>query len=90
MKYVILFSLLFLTLSAFAQDCTKEMLAQKAGTWKAGLQGSIAGVTATDLAKEKAVLAAIHKMVSSNYSPTGCQILYGTTFGKYPLEGQIF
>ena len=90
MKYVILFSLLFLTLSAVAQDCTKEMLAQKPGTWKAGLQGSIAGVTATDLAREKAVLAGIHKMVSSNYSPTGCQILYGTTYGKYPLEGQIF
>jgi hypothetical protein len=73
-----------------AQDCTQELLAQKPGTWKVGMKGSIAGVTAADLAKEKAVMADIHKMVSSNYSPTGCQLLYGTAYGKYPLEGQKF
>jgi len=90
MKYVVLFSVFFLTLSTAAQDCTQELLAQKPGDWKAGMKGSIAGVTATDLAKEKAVLADIHKMVSSNYSPTGCQVLFSTAFGKYPLEGQTY
>jgi hypothetical protein len=90
MKYVILFSVLFLSLSAVAQDCTQELLAQKPGVWKAGMKGSIAGVTAADLTREKLVLADIHNMVSSNYSPTGCQLLHATAYGKYPLEGQKF
>ena len=90
MKYIIILSAIFLTLNAVAQDCTPEDLAQKPGIWKAGLKGSIAGVTATDLTKEKAVLASIHKMVSSNYSPTGCQLLYATAYGKYPMEGQTY
>ena len=90
MKYRILFSILFLTLSAFAQDCIQENLTQIPGTWKVGMKGSIAGVTAADLTKEKAVLAGIHKMVSTNYSPTGCEVLYATAFGKYPLEGQTY
>jgi hypothetical protein len=90
MKYRILFSILFLALSALAQDCIQENLTQIPGTWKVGIKGSIVGVTATDLAKEKAVLAGIHKMVSTNYSPTGCEVLYGTAFGKHPLEGQTY
>jgi hypothetical protein len=90
MNYLALLFFLFHTLSSMAQDCSQEALAQKPGTWKAGMKGTIAGVTTTDLAKEKAVLAGIHKMVSSNYSPTGCQLLYATAFGKYPLEGQKY
>jgi len=90
-KYFLsLISFACITFSTFAQDCTEEDLALKPGIWKAGMKGSIAGVTATDLVKEKSVLADIHKMVSSNYFPTGCQVLYSTVFGKYPLEGQIF
>jgi hypothetical protein len=90
MKSLILFVIIFFSFHSLAQDCTKELLAQKPGTWKVGMKGSIAGVTATDLVKEKAVLADIHKMVSSNYSPTGCQLLYATAFGKYPLIGQTY
>jgi hypothetical protein len=90
MKHIIVFAAVLITLTSYAQDCSKELLAKKPGTWKAGMKGSIAGVTATDLAKEKAVMADIHKMVSSNYSPTGCQLLYGTAYGKYPLEGQTY
>lgn len=86
----LLLGIVAIALTLSAQDCTKELLAQKPGTWKAGQQGSIHNVSAADLAKEKAVLASIHKMVSSNYSPTGCQILYSTVFGKVPLDGQIF
>jgi hypothetical protein len=90
-KYMILIiSIAVIAGSSSAQDCSKELLAQKPGTWKIGLKGSTGGVTAVDLTKEKAVLASIHQMVSSNYSPTGCQLLYGTTYGKYPLEGQTF
>jgi hypothetical protein len=87
---ILLFCISVIAVSSVAQDCTQELLKDKPGIWKAGMKGSIAGVTATDLAKEKAVLANIHKMISSNYSPTGCQLLYGTTYGKYPLEGQTF
>jgi len=90
MNYLALLFVLFLTLSSIAQDCTQEALAQKPGTWKAGMKGSIAGVTATDLAKEKAVLANIHKMISSKYTPVGCEINYSTVFGKYPMEGQVY
>jgi len=90
MNYLALLFVLFLKLSLMAQDCTQETLAQKPGTWKVGLKGSISGVTAADLTKEKAVLAGIHQMVSSNYSPTGCQLLYATAFGKYPMEGQTY
>jgi hypothetical protein len=90
MNYLTILFVFFLSLSSTAQDCTQEDLAQKPGTWKIGLKGSIANVTAADLAKEKAVLASIHKMISSNYSPLGCEVSYSTVFGKYPMEGQVY
>jgi hypothetical protein len=90
-KYMILIiSIAVIACSSSAQDCSKELLKDKPGTWKGGQQGSIHNVTAADLAKEKAVLASIHKMVSSNYSPRGCEISYSTVFGKVPMEGQIY
>jgi hypothetical protein len=82
MKYIFLPAFLLITLNAFTQDCSKELLKQKPGTWKAGQQGSIQNVGSTDLTKEKAALAAIHKMVSTRYSPQGCQISYSTVYGK--------
>lgn len=90
MKIVVLFTFLLASLYSSAQDCTAEWLAQKSGTWKAGPTGSIANVTSTDLTKEKAVLAGIHKMVSSKYNPVGCELNYSTVFGKYPDEGQAY
>jgi len=77
-----------MTITAFTQDCSKELLRQKPGTWKAGPQGSIHDVTAADLAKEKAVIAGIHTMITANYAPTGCQIGYNTMYGKYSVAGQ--
>lgn len=82
MKYKLIFSIIIFSVAASAQDCSKELLAQKPGTWKAGLKGSIVNVSSADLVKEKAVLGTIHKMVNTGYSPKGCQVLYGTTFGK--------
>lgn len=66
-----------------AQDCSKELLRQKPGTWKAGMQGSVANVSAADLAKEKAVTTAIHKMIAASYKPGGCQISYNGVYGKH-------
>ena len=86
--FFILLSLV--SLHAFTQDCSKELLQQKPGTWKAGPQGSIHNVMAADLAKERSVITAIHKMVNTNYSPKGCQISYSTVYGKDPDAGQTF
>ena len=90
MKTIILFAFVLSALYTSAQDCTKELLAQKPGTWKAGPQGSIANVISTDLVKEKSVLADIHKMISSKYNPVGCQLSYSMVYGKYPDEGQTY
>lgn len=90
MRYILSTLLLFLTLTAFSQDCSKELLRKKSGTWKEGSQGSIHNVAPADLAKEKAVMAGIHKMITTNYTPTGCQIGYSTVFGKYTVPGQTW
>ena len=90
MKYLALFVVLFFSVTASGQDCTQELLAQKPGTWKAGQQGFIENVTAADLTKEKAVIASIHKMVSSNYKPTGCEVSYSNVYGKHPDTGQTW
>ncbi len=88
MKYIILSILLSIALKTFSQDCSKELLRLKPGTWKAGQQGSIANVSAADLGKEKVVLASIHKLITSNYKPTGCEISYSNVFGKSTVAGQ--
>jgi hypothetical protein len=83
MKILVLTVLLVFVRPLFAQECTQELLTQKAGTWKAGRQGSIQNVSASDLVKEKAVLAAVHKMISSKYKPTGCEANFSTVYGKH-------
>ena len=83
MKKIILFLLFGTTVNAFAQDCTKELLRQKPGIWKAGAQGSIQNVAAADLVKEKAVMGSLHKMISTGYTPKGCQVSYSTIYGKH-------
>src|SRR6188472_502841 len=90
MKYLLLFSISFLSIALTAQDCSKELLKQKPGTWKTGPQGSIKNVSAADLVKEKAVVAAIHKMVFAKYKPIGCEISYSNVYGKYPSAGQTW
>jgi hypothetical protein len=90
MKYLFFVTTIILTLFSSAQDCSKELLRQKPGTWKTNPQGSIRNVSAGDLVKEKGVIAAIHKMININYKPTGCQISYSTVYGKYPSAVQNF
>ncbi len=90
MNYKIIFACFIFPLTIQAQDCSKEILKQKPGTWKAGQQGSIQNISATDLTKEKSFIAAIHKMVSTDYKPMGCQISYSNVYGKNPGTGQTF
>lgn len=87
MKYSFLI-VLFFSMHTNAQDCSPELLREKPGAWKAGIPGSIQNVGATDLAKEKTVLAGIHRMVASRYSPKGCQALYTNAFGKHLPAGR--
>ena len=80
MKYLLSFMVILICLGTYAQDCDEDVLQHKPGYWKAGMKGSTYNVTATDLAKGKAVLAAIHKMIDSGYDPIGCQALYTNSF----------
>ncbi|HEY9362382.1 MAG TPA: hypothetical protein VIQ00_03900 [Chitinophagaceae bacterium] len=57
MKFKIIVACLLFPIWLPAQDCTKELLAQKPGKWKAGQQGSINNVSVADFAKEKLALA---------------------------------
>ena len=75
MKYLILITIVFIPLYAPAQDCNQTALLQKPGTWKES-SGGLSGVAAADLAKEKKVVAAIHSMVKSKYSPRGVNANY--------------
>jgi hypothetical protein len=71
-----------------AQDCKPEVIAKLHGTWKKNQQGTTPNVNAADLIKEKSVLSNIHKLISTNYKPTGCQVAYSTVFGKDPADGK--
>lgn len=78
-KYIFFFlSLSIAFYSSSAQDC-----AQKAGAWKAGMKGSQAG-TATDLAKEKKVVEAIHTMVKAKYTPASVEANYTGAYSANP------
>lgn len=82
MKYFFLNTLLFITLhAAHSQDCSKELLMQKPGTWKESSGGGT-GITAADLAREKKVVAAIHTMIKSKYSPLGVAIEFTGSYGR--------
>ena len=80
LKYFLIIIPGFLALTTFSQDCDQKVLQNTPGYWKAGMKGSTYNVTAPDLAKGKAVLAAIHKMIDSGYDPIGCQALYANSF----------
>ena len=83
MKFSLLAVAIFLSMFVSAQDCSKEALRKKPGRWTPGLQGSIRNVNAADLAKEKATMAKVHKMVTASYKPVGCEISHNTVFGKH-------
>lgn len=72
----------FPTFAVFAQDCNPTILLQKPGKWIAGNKGSEGG-TPADLAKEKKIIAAIHTMITSKYSPAGVEADFLGVYG-YP------
>jgi hypothetical protein len=72
-----------LALFAEAQPCSQEELATQAGSFKAGMPGSIRNVTPADLTRERATLSKLHRSISSSYQPTGAQVSYAYVFGKH-------
>lgn len=74
--------ILLFSLNNFAQDCSKELLLQKPGVWKANSQGSTFGVSAADLLKEKKMVAAIHSMIQSKYSPMGVEAGFNGSYTR--------
>ena len=86
MKYVFLLWALCASLNAFSQDCDPATVAQKPGSWKEGMKGSVTGIPAADLEKEKKVVAAIHLMVKSKYSPTGVQADFNRSYDRPDSE----
>jgi len=72
--------------AAFTQPCSVEMLLKVPGNWKGPGLGSVHNVTPENLAKEKAVVGEIQKMISSAYQPYGVNASYSYVFG-YGLSG---
>jgi hypothetical protein len=73
MKYLIISCLLFVSLRISAQDCTEASILQTPGVWKEGMKGSVSGIPAADIDKERKVVLAIHQLVKSKYTPMGVQ-----------------
>ncbi len=88
-KTCFVITVLLFGLELSGQECTPESLAQTPGTWKQGIAGSTPNVTAAELAKEKAVLASIHKMLVDGYKPKGVEVTYANAFnGPTPYSGK--
>jgi len=86
MKYVLLLWALYASLNAYSQDCTQASASQKPGTWKEGMKGSVLNVPPGDLEKERKVVAAIHLLVKSSYSPTGVEADYNGSYDRPDAE----
>lgn len=70
-KYILSFLIIAaIPLLSKAQNCTNESLLQKSGAWNES-SGDSSGIAAADLAREKKVVAAIHTMIKSKYTPVG-------------------
>jgi hypothetical protein len=73
MRYLIVLCLLLVSMNIAAQDCTEASILQKPGIWKEGMKGSISGIPLADLDREKKVVAALHLLIKSKYTPMGVQ-----------------
>jgi hypothetical protein len=72
MKKIITVLLACYATMAWSQDCSTESLLTKKGSWKMSSAGE-SNVSKSDLVKQKANIAQLHKMISASYSPTGVQ-----------------
>lgn len=73
--------LVFLLDIVGAQNCNEAALLQKPGIWKESSGGGT-GITAADMAKEKKVVAAIHSMIKSRYTPKGVIARFNGSYNR--------
>jgi len=82
MKYILLCWVLIASLNTYAQDCNPTSASQKPGIWKEGMKGSVSGIPAADLEKEKKVIASLHIMIKSKYNPTGVEADFNGSYDR--------
>ena len=82
MKYIILLSTLLISSQLRTQTCNTEILLQTPGNWKPRVQGIAPVLNAADLAREKEIVAILHSMVQSKYTPMGLQAGFLGIYGR--------
>jgi hypothetical protein len=82
MKCLLLLVALYASLNVYAQDCNPASVAQKAGIWKEGMKGSVTGIPAADLERERKVVAALHTLVKSKYNPVGVEADFNGSYDR--------
>ena len=82
MKYILLLCALYASLNTYSQDCTQASVSQKPGVWKEGMKGSVSGIPAADLEKERKIVAEIHLLIKSKYSPTGVEADFNGSYDR--------
>jgi hypothetical protein len=87
MKYIFIICwILYASVNAYSQDCTPASLAQKPGIWKEGMKGSVSGILAADLEKERKVVASVHSMLKSKYNPVGVEADFNGSYDSPDAE----
>jgi len=82
MKYVLILWALYASVNAYSQDCTQASASQKPGIWKEGMKGSVSGIQPADLDRERKVVATIHLLVKSKYTPIGVEADYNGSYDR--------
>ena len=82
MKYLLILWALYASVNAYSQDCTQASASQKPGIWKEGMKGSVSGIQPADLDKERKVVATIHLLVKSKYTPIGVEADYNGSYDR--------
>ena len=76
-------ALTFICVTSNAQNCNPEDVIKYPGKWKPGMQGSINGVSAASLAKQKEIVGNFVKRLQQNMKLEGFNIDYSGVYG-YP------
>lgn len=81
--------ILFVSLNLSAQECTETALLQKPGIWKEGMKGSVSGIPAADLDKERKVVTALHNLIKTKYTPMGVEADFNGSYDRPETEMSV-
>ena len=71
--------------AAAQEPCTQASLLQMPGSWKESLPGSVSGINAADLVREKKLVSALHEMIKLKYKPMAVAADFGGAYNRpYP------